>query len=81
MSTTTMPTTDEIVSSADLTRFLVQILEEAGQDGLTGDELTAAIDRFIEMNIDAGAIALWQAARIRFAWRSGDLYYELQADQ
>lgn len=41
------------------------------------DELKAARDRFLRMNLDAAAIAMWHRGELRFGWRNGDMTFEL----
>lgn len=73
--TATTTTTDSPVSREDLERFLAQIIEAAGNDGLTDDDLEAAADEFTEMHLHAAAISMWHARMLRLEWRNGEMLW------
>lgn len=65
------------ISDADRDRFLREIVANSGPDGISADELEAALEQFIGMNIDAAAIEMWHTGRIKFAWQNGDMVWSL----
>ncbi|WP_435594815.1 hypothetical protein [Tsukamurella tyrosinosolvens] len=63
------------VSEFDQTRFVREIIAAAGPGGIPEDDVLAALEQFIEMNIDAAAISMWHKGEIKFAWQNGDMVW------
>lgn len=76
MSTDTLHA-HEIVNQDDMKRFVYQIVKAAGDRGISDADLDAATDEFIEMFLIAGAVAMWQAGRLEFEWRDGEMVWRL----
>lgn len=65
------------VSEFDQKRFITEIVANAGTGGISTDELQSALDQFIDMNIDAAAISLWNQGGIKFAWANGEMIWSV----
>jgi hypothetical protein len=65
------------VSEFDQKRFIQEIIANAGPDGIPEDDVLAALEQFIGMNIDAAAISMWHKGEIKFAWQNGDMVWGL----
>lgn len=62
-------------------RFISEIVANAGPEGLSDEDLDAALAEFIEMHITAAALELWNQHRMRIAWRDGQMLWRSAANE
>ena len=70
-------TTPSPVSEFDQKRFIREIVDTAGAEGISESDLRAAWERFVQMNIDAAAVGMWHRGELRFGWSNGAMTFGL----
>ena len=67
--------TESVIPTETWERFIMEILTEAGPDGLSDTELTKAGDEFEGLAVSAGLFELWLKHRIDVSYRDGALAF------
>jgi hypothetical protein len=70
-----------ILSEADMTRFIIEIVDAAGDERLTEDEIIKAVQEVNRMALFGIIFGLWQAGEASLAWAGDDLQVDGRAVQ
>lgn len=65
------------IDQATRDRFLREIVENSGPDGIDPQQLEDALAAFIHMQIDAAAISLWTKGELGFGWGDEGMVWHL----